>query len=195
MCLRSVKPSGKWLEVSVNVSVCSCLVPYVCCLSQEDKNSVLSQLFLTFSNCPWVRKRTQTHISTHTHTRRVSAKACRPHWFCGAAVVAGEVQSGWNDGDSSMEQLLLCCALMCVLFRPPPPSLPPPLPHPPPPLSEMPALMALRKRAQGEKPLAGAKVVGCTHITAQTAVSWRLNGVWKKKKQYAQMYLGFIAAL
>uniref|UniRef100_A0A8C8CUQ9 S-adenosyl-L-homocysteine hydrolase NAD binding domain-containing protein n=1 Tax=Oncorhynchus tshawytscha TaxID=74940 RepID=A0A8C8CUQ9_ONCTS len=36
--------------------------------------------------------------------------------------------------------------------------------------SEMPALMALRKRAQGEKPLAGAKVVGCTHITAQTAV-------------------------
>lgn len=39
------------------------------------------------------------------------------------------------------------------------------------PLSEMPALMALRKRAQGEKPLAGAKVVGCTHITAQTAVS------------------------
>lgn len=39
------------------------------------------------------------------------------------------------------------------------------------PLTEMPALMALRKRAQGEKPLAGAKVVGCTHITAQTAVS------------------------
>lgn len=37
-------------------------------------------------------------------------------------------------------------------------------------LSEMPALMALRKRAQGEKPLAGAKIVGCTHITAQTAV-------------------------
>ncbi|XP_041058500.1 putative adenosylhomocysteinase 3 isoform X2 [Carcharodon carcharias] len=35
---------------------------------------------------------------------------------------------------------------------------------------EMPALMALRKRAQGEKPLAGAKIVGCTHVTAQTAV-------------------------
>lgn len=31
--------------------------------------------------------------------------------------------------------------------------------------------MALRKRAQGDKPLAGAKIVGCTHITAQTAVS------------------------
>ncbi|XP_041794069.1 S-adenosylhomocysteine hydrolase-like protein 1 isoform X2 [Chelmon rostratus] len=35
---------------------------------------------------------------------------------------------------------------------------------------EMPALMVLRKRAGGEKPLAGAKVLGCTHITAQTAV-------------------------
>ncbi|XP_007545629.1 adenosylhomocysteinase 2-like isoform X1 [Poecilia formosa] len=34
----------------------------------------------------------------------------------------------------------------------------------------MPSLMILRKRAGGEKPLAGAKVVGCTHITAQTAV-------------------------
>uniref|UniRef100_F6SIF5 S-adenosyl-L-homocysteine hydrolase NAD binding domain-containing protein n=1 Tax=Monodelphis domestica TaxID=13616 RepID=F6SIF5_MONDO len=35
---------------------------------------------------------------------------------------------------------------------------------------EMSALMALKKRAQGEKPLAGAKIVGYTHITAQTAV-------------------------
>ncbi|KAI4887446.1 hypothetical protein NFI96_017438 [Prochilodus magdalenae] len=35
---------------------------------------------------------------------------------------------------------------------------------------DMSALMALRKRAQGEKPLTGAKIVGCTHITAQTAV-------------------------
>lgn len=35
----------------------------------------------------------------------------------------------------------------------------------------MPALMALRKKAAEEKPLAGAKVIGCTHITAQTAVS------------------------
>ncbi|XP_048113832.1 S-adenosylhomocysteine hydrolase-like protein 1 isoform X2 [Alosa alosa] len=35
---------------------------------------------------------------------------------------------------------------------------------------EMLALVALRKRAQGEKPLSGAKIVGCTHITAQTAV-------------------------
>ncbi|KAG8589175.1 hypothetical protein GDO81_006292 [Engystomops pustulosus] len=35
---------------------------------------------------------------------------------------------------------------------------------------EMTALISLRKRAQGEKPLAGAKIVGCTHITAQTGV-------------------------
>ncbi len=37
--------------------------------------------------------------------------------------------------------------------------------------SEMPGLMALRKRAQGDQPLKNAKIVGCTHITAQTAVS------------------------
>lgn len=36
--------------------------------------------------------------------------------------------------------------------------------------SDMSALISLRKRAQSEKPLAGAKIVGCTHITAQTAV-------------------------
>uniref|UniRef100_A0A8C6TG07 Adenosylhomocysteinase like 1 n=1 Tax=Neogobius melanostomus TaxID=47308 RepID=A0A8C6TG07_9GOBI len=35
---------------------------------------------------------------------------------------------------------------------------------------DMSALISLRKRAQSEKPLAGAKIVGCTHITAQTAV-------------------------
>lgn len=35
---------------------------------------------------------------------------------------------------------------------------------------EMPALMDLRKTTGGEAPLAGAKIVGCTHITAQTAV-------------------------
>jgi adenosylhomocysteinase len=34
----------------------------------------------------------------------------------------------------------------------------------------MPGLMALRRRAESDKPLQGAKVVGCTHITAQTAV-------------------------
>lgn len=34
----------------------------------------------------------------------------------------------------------------------------------------MPGLMALRRRAESDKPLKGAKIVGCTHITAQTAV-------------------------
>ena len=34
----------------------------------------------------------------------------------------------------------------------------------------MPGLMALRRRAESDKPLQGAKIVGCTHITAQTAV-------------------------
>ncbi|XP_029633036.1 S-adenosylhomocysteine hydrolase-like protein 1 isoform X1 [Octopus sinensis] len=35
---------------------------------------------------------------------------------------------------------------------------------------EMPGLMALKKRAAADKPLQGAKIIGCTHITAQTAV-------------------------
>jgi len=34
----------------------------------------------------------------------------------------------------------------------------------------MPALMSLRKRASGDKPLGGARIVGCTHVTAQAAV-------------------------
>jgi adenosylhomocysteinase len=36
--------------------------------------------------------------------------------------------------------------------------------------SEMPALMALRSRYVGEQPLAGAKILGCIHMTIQTAV-------------------------
>uniref|UniRef100_A0A146LRX9 Adenosylhomocysteinase n=2 Tax=Lygus hesperus TaxID=30085 RepID=A0A146LRX9_LYGHE len=35
---------------------------------------------------------------------------------------------------------------------------------------EMPGIMALRKRAVEDKPLKNAKIVGCTHINAQTAV-------------------------
>ena len=35
---------------------------------------------------------------------------------------------------------------------------------------EMTGIMSLRKRAKGDQPLAGAKIVGCTHITAHTAV-------------------------
>merc|ERR1711992_466072 len=35
---------------------------------------------------------------------------------------------------------------------------------------EMPGIMALRNKAKDDKPLTGAKIVGCTHINAQTAV-------------------------
>src|SRR4051795_8687408 len=35
---------------------------------------------------------------------------------------------------------------------------------------EMPGLMALRARYQGQKPLAGAKIMGSLHMTVQTAV-------------------------
>ena len=34
----------------------------------------------------------------------------------------------------------------------------------------MPALMALRRRCAAGKPLAGAKILGCLHMTVQTAV-------------------------
>jgi len=39
--------------------------------------------------------------------------------------------------------------------------------------AEMPALLLLRKKTtcNGEKPLRGAKIIGCSHITAQAAVS------------------------
>ena len=36
--------------------------------------------------------------------------------------------------------------------------------------AEMPALMGLRRRYSSEKPLAGAKILGCIHMTIQTAV-------------------------
>lgn len=36
--------------------------------------------------------------------------------------------------------------------------------------AEMPALMGLRRRYQAEQPLKGAKIVGCIHMTIQTAV-------------------------
>ena len=35
---------------------------------------------------------------------------------------------------------------------------------------EMPALMALRRKYKNSKPLAGAKIIGCIHMTIQTAV-------------------------
>ena len=36
--------------------------------------------------------------------------------------------------------------------------------------AEMPALLALRRRYENAKPLAGARVIGCIHMTVQTAV-------------------------
>ena len=36
--------------------------------------------------------------------------------------------------------------------------------------SEMPALMKLRERYQSQQPLKGAKILGCIHMTIQTAV-------------------------
>ena len=36
--------------------------------------------------------------------------------------------------------------------------------------TEMPGLMALRKEYKGKHPLKGAKIVGCLHMTIQTAV-------------------------
>ena len=36
--------------------------------------------------------------------------------------------------------------------------------------SEMPGLMALREEYSGESPLKGAKIIGCLHMTIQTAV-------------------------
>ena len=36
--------------------------------------------------------------------------------------------------------------------------------------TEMPGLMALRKEHKGKKPLKGAKILGCLHMTIQTAV-------------------------
>ena len=36
--------------------------------------------------------------------------------------------------------------------------------------SEMPALMKLREKYTSEKPLKGAKILGCIHMTIQTAV-------------------------
>lgn len=55
--------------------------------------------------------------------------------------------------------------------------------------SDMSALISLRKRAQSEKPLAGAKIVGCTHITAQTAVRIsRPFGVWRPRNPTSRIW-------
>ena len=41
--------------------------------------------------------------------------------------------------------------------------------------AEMPALMTLRKKYAAERPLAGAKIIGCIHMTVQTAVLIELS--------------------
>jgi adenosylhomocysteinase len=54
--------------------------------------------------------------------------------------------------------------------------------------TEMPALMALRREYAAEQPLQGAKILGCIHMTVQTAVlivilalvGIPLLGVWWK---------------
>ena len=38
--------------------------------------------------------------------------------------------------------------------------------------TEMPALMALRRKYKAEQPLKGAKILGCIHMTIQTAFGW-----------------------
>lgn len=51
---------------------------------------------------------------------------------------------------------------------------------------EMPGIVALRKRAADDKPLKGAKIVGCTHINAQTAVICQKIHI---KKFYFKIYV------
>lgn len=111
---------------------------------------------------PWLSHRTYEepqlnpagYTLSHTHTTPLSISNSF-RWT--SRWISDEVLEGLNHGNSFTIQLIPLSTYVCVGVFPP--------------LSEMPALMALRKRAQGEKPLAGAKVVGCTHITAQTAVS------------------------
>ena len=54
--------------------------------------------------------------------------------------------------------------------------------------------MALRKRASEDRPLKGAKIVGCTHINAQTAVSFSFF----YNREYAviiQLYSGNVSVV
>lgn len=142
-----------------------CLVPDVCCLWGQKQ--CFESYYFSHSLIASEWERTHKHTLVHTQPQPNPAghgwsRSCSRGEKMG--IPPRHSSSSWG----------LCWALMCVLFVPP--------------LSEMPALMALRKRAQGEKPLAGAKVVGCTHITAQTAVSLLLNGdLQHKTKRHNQM--------
>ena len=46
---------------------------------------------------------------------------------------------------------------------------------------EMPGLMALREQYKNEKPLSGANIIGCLHMTIQTAVLDRNSNCFRSK--------------
>jgi len=48
--------------------------------------------------------------------------------------------------------------------------------------SEMPGLMALRKEYKGKKPLKGARILGCLHMTIQTAVLIETHAIFFQHK-------------
>ena len=49
--------------------------------------------------------------------------------------------------------------------------------------SEMPGLMALREEYSGKAPLKGARILGCLHMTIQTAVLNRnFSRTWSRSK-------------
>ena len=47
--------------------------------------------------------------------------------------------------------------------------------------SEMPGLMALRQEFKGKNPLKGARILGCLHMTIQTAVLIETLLSWEQK--------------
>ena len=47
--------------------------------------------------------------------------------------------------------------------------------------NEMPALMALREKYRSEQPLAGAKIMGCIHMTIQTPLQFHPS---KRKQEF-----------
>lgn len=55
----------------------------------------------------------------------------------------------------------------------------------------MPGLMLLRKRNCTDKPLEGAKIVGCTHVTAQAAVSSPRTNMFVQIKNCYYQWINF----
>ena len=54
--------------------------------------------------------------------------------------------------------------------------------------TEMPGLMALRERHGAERPLAGARIAGCLHMTIQTAVLIETLKAQRPSRQPASPY-------